>query len=345
MKADTEDFKSALAQAQIALKKGDRPLARSWARRAAEIAPEHEEPWLFLAAVASPRASLFFLKRALEINPASQRARQGIHWATQRQRKTPIAPPRKSIYIPSSIPSQNFIRKRSVPVWVSLLSLALILLFLTTVSGWVVTKSMANGYRASENPANVAAGVGLNKATRTPTFTPTFTPTSTPTITPTPTQTHTPTLTPTPTDTPTPEPTNTPEPPEPVSNYPGLPSGVGYSDRWIDINLSEQRTYAYEGDNLINSFIVSTGTWRYPTVTGTYNVYVKYRYADMSGPGYYLPDVPYVMYFYKGYGLHGTYWHNNFGTPMSHGCVNLQTDDAGWLFDWSHIGIVVNVHY
>jgi lipoprotein-anchoring transpeptidase ErfK/SrfK len=65
----------------------------------------------------------------------------------------------------------------------------------------------------------------------------------------------------------------------------------------------------------------------------------------MSGPGYYLPDVPYIMYFYKGYGLHGTYWHNNFGTPMSHGCVNLTIPDAAWLYNFSSVGTVVNVHY
>ena len=47
----------------------------------------------------------------------------------------------------------------------------------------------------------------------------------------------------------------------------------------------------------------------------------------------------------EGYGLHGTYWHHNFGTPMSHGCVNLQTDDAGWLFGWASVGTLVNVHY
>jgi lipoprotein-anchoring transpeptidase ErfK/SrfK len=64
----------------------------------------------------------------------------------------------------------------------------------------------------------------------------------------------------------------------------------------------------------------------------------------MTGPGYYLPNVPYTMYFYGGYGLHGTYWHNNFGTPMSHGCVNLSTADSGWLFDWASVGTVVNVH-
>ena len=65
----------------------------------------------------------------------------------------------------------------------------------------------------------------------------------------------------------------------------------------------------------------------------------------MAGPGYYLPNVPYTMYFYQGYGLHGTYWHHNFGTPMSHGCVNLATPDAEWLYNWASVGTLVNVHY
>jgi lipoprotein-anchoring transpeptidase ErfK/SrfK len=120
---------------------------------------------------------------------------------------------------------------------------------------------------------------------------------------------------------------------------------TGNGARWIDVDLTNQAVYAYEGDVMVNSFIVSTGTWLTPTVTGQYKVYVKYRKANMSGPGYFLPDVPYVMYFYKGYGLHGTYWHNNFGTPMSHGCVNLRTDEAGWLFNWASVGTLVNVHY
>jgi len=119
----------------------------------------------------------------------------------------------------------------------------------------------------------------------------------------------------------------------------------GNGTRWIDVDLTNQRVYAYEGDTVVNSFIVSTGTWLTPTVTGQFNIYVKYRSNKMSGPGYYLPDVPYIMYFYGSYGLHGTYWHNNFGTPMSHGCVNLRTDDAGWLYNWASIGTLVNVHY
>ena len=103
--------------------------------------------------------------------------------------------------------------------------------------------------------------------------------------------------------------------------------------------------YAYRGTELVNSFLVSTGTWDHPTVTGQYRIYVKYEYTDMSGPGYYLTNVPYTMYFYDGYGLHGTYWHNNFGTPMSHGCVNLRTEDAQWLFEFASVGTPVNVHY
>jgi lipoprotein-anchoring transpeptidase ErfK/SrfK len=119
----------------------------------------------------------------------------------------------------------------------------------------------------------------------------------------------------------------------------------GNGERWIDVDLSQQRLYAYEGDTLVNSFIVSTGTWQTPTVTGKYKVWIKLRSAPMSGPGYYLPDVPYIMYFYKGYGIHGTYWHNNFGTPMSRGCVNMTIPDAEWIYNFSVVGTVVNVHY
>ena len=170
-----------------------------------------------------------------------------------------------------------------------------------------------------------------------PTSIPTEAPTSTPESTETPAQLSMEILADTPTSEYVPPPTSSAPKPQVASS--------GNSSRWIDVDLTNQAVYAYEGDVVVNSFIVSTGTWATPTVTGQYKVYVKYRSTSMSGPGYYLPDVPYVMYFYKGYGLHGTYWHNNFGTPMSHGCVNLRTDDAGWLFNWASVGTVVNVHY
>jgi lipoprotein-anchoring transpeptidase ErfK/SrfK len=122
------------------------------------------------------------------------------------------------------------------------------------------------------------------------------------------------------------------------------PSSPGDGVRWFDVDLSDQRMYAYEGDTLVRTFIVSTGTWQTPTVTGKFKVWVKLRSAAMSGPGYYLPDVPYIMYFYQGYGLHGTYWHNNFGVPMSRGCVNLSIPDAEWAYGFAVVGTVVNVH-
>jgi lipoprotein-anchoring transpeptidase ErfK/SrfK len=65
----------------------------------------------------------------------------------------------------------------------------------------------------------------------------------------------------------------------------------------------------------------------------------------MRGPGYDLHNVPYTMYFYKGYGLHGTYWHNNFGTPMSHGCVNMPTEEAKWAYYWADYGTPVVVQW
>jgi LysM repeat protein len=117
------------------------------------------------------------------------------------------------------------------------------------------------------------------------------------------------------------------------------------SGRYFLVDLSEQRLYAFEGDTLVRTTLVSSGTSQYPTVTGTFYIYLRYTSARMRGPGYDLPNVPYTMYFYKGYGLHGTYWHNNFGTPMSHGCVNMPTPEAEWAFNWSTYGTPVIVQW
>jgi len=122
-------------------------------------------------------------------------------------------------------------------------------------------------------------------------------------------------------------------------------------ERWIDVNLSTQRLQAYGGNVVAYNAVVSTGIARYPTPTGTYRIQRKYRYSDMSGGSrargdyYYLPNVPHAQYFYAGYSLHGTYWHNNFGTRMSHGCINLSQTDAAWLFNWTSIGTKVVIHY
>jgi len=106
-------------------------------------------------------------------------------------------------------------------------------------------------------------------------------------------------------------------------------------EKWIEVNVTTQQVTAWEGDVPVMNFVTSTGLPNTPTVLGEYNVYWKLESTLMSGPGYYLPDVPYTMYFYAGYALHGTYWHENFGQPMSHGCVNLETGNAQQLFEWA----------
>ena len=111
----------------------------------------------------------------------------------------------------------------------------------------------------------------------------------------------------------------------------------------IVVVLHEQRVYAYENGKLVRSTLASTGIARYPTRVGQFRIYVKYLATLMTGPGYYLPNVPYTMYYSGGYALHGTYWHSNFGRPMSHGCVNLPTTEARWLYEWTPVGTLVTV--
>ncbi len=115
--------------------------------------------------------------------------------------------------------------------------------------------------------------------------------------------------------------------------------------KWIEVNLSNQTLIAWEGDVAVMSSVVSTGLGGTPTVTGRFAVYNKLSSQHMSGPGYSLPGVPSVMYFFSGYAIHGAYWHNNFGNPMSHGCVNMNLPDAAVLYNWAPMGTEVYVHY
>ena len=352
MNDDADSLQQALNNARISFKKGNHSNTRYWAQFAIKINPNTEEPWLWLAAVSSPHASVAYLQKALSINPQSQRARQGMHWAIKRVRQeSSYKLPSKTTLSthPASHPADlrtgtlSPTKSRLRPqLWVG------VAILLAVISCALVSPALGfyiNTFILKPEPL-MAAQVGIIKASNTPTpsNTPTITPSQTPTETPTPTPTDTPTPLPTDTSTPTftPYPTDTDYPTfEPVEYELPEPGGEG---RWIDVDLSDQMSYAYEGNQLIQSFLVSTGTWLHPTITGQFYIYVKYEYADMAGPGYYLPNVPYVMYFYSGYGLHGTYWHSNFGTPMSHGCINFSIPDAEWLYYWADIGTLVNIH-
>ena len=111
-------------------------------------------------------------------------------------------------------------------------------------------------------------------------------------------------------------------------------------EKWIEISLSEQKLKAWEGDKLIMEFSISSGKWS-PTPKGTFNIWYKTRSQTMSGGSkdlgtyYFLPGVPNNMFFHQGYAIHGAYWHNNFGQPMSHGCVNAPLANVAQLFEWA----------
>ena len=113
---------------------------------------------------------------------------------------------------------------------------------------------------------------------------------------------------------------------------------------WIEIDLSDQHLFAWEGKNQTFTAVISTGKSTTPTYPGIYTIQRKYPQDRMRGADYDIADVPNVLYFDRGYAFHGAYWHNNFGNPVSHGCINLPLNNAKWLFDWTKIGTTVVIH-
>jgi hypothetical protein len=123
------------------------------------------------------------------------------------------------------------------------------------------------------------------------------------------------------------------------------PADLAPNERWVDVNLETQTLVVFEGTRPIYATLVSSGKENkdkekdHRTPTGDYRVREKHVTTTMDGDGtaagdlpYSIEDVPYVMYFHKAYALHGAFWHSNYGTEMSHGCVNLAPLDAKWVF-------------
>jgi len=414
MNPQFNDARLSVEKAREALRNGNRTEARQWAEHAAALAPQMEDPWLILAAVASPRASVEYIQTALKINPNSERARKGMEWVTQRLRDNPQPESIAEEAAPAKSPKRSGSksaskRNRLFPILLLGLGCIICAVAAWSASSSPVLASIMNNPAPTEAHPQVWAQAEIPKPTYTPLspaesqatptpqllLQPTIEPTEMAIILPTdtlilPQNTDAPSDTPTSPQQSTEVPTDTSMSPQqntetaalPTPTYsgsismsivPDTPMGdnttnvpfatsastsvassetevepqvaASSSERWIDVNLAQQMTYAYQGNTVVKSFLVSTGTWQYPTVTGQYHIYVKLLSTDMTGPGYYLPNVPYTMYFYQGYGLHGTYWHHNFGTPMSHGCVNLSIPDAEWLYNWASVGTLVNVHY
>ncbi|MEJ1156151.1 MULTISPECIES: L,D-transpeptidase family protein [Microbacterium] len=120
------------------------------------------------------------------------------------------------------------------------------------------------------------------------------------------------------------------------------------TERRIEVDLGAQTTYLFENDSVVNSWPISSGLpGETVTHTGSYRIFAHVPIQDMGcfdGAEYCTEDVPWVMYFNGDQGFHGTYWHNNFGTPMSHGCVNMPVDVAKYVYDWAPTGTEVWVH-
>ncbi|AGF53037.1 sll0670 [Synechocystis sp. PCC 6803] len=116
-------------------------------------------------------------------------------------------------------------------------------------------------------------------------------------------------------------------------------------ERWIEVNLSTQRLIAWEGNKPVYAIIISTGKKGTPTIPGIFTIQSKRSIDRMRGADYDIDDVPYAQYYSGGYAIHGAYWHNKFGTPVSHGCINLAVDHAKWLFNWSEISTPLVIHY
>ena len=330
-------------EGMAAARAGRRAEARRFFESVLRLDPRNEEAILWWAGLAQdPRTALAALARVLEINPHNQRARMGIRTVRRQlvarstslgsaQVQQPQEHERKGEGSRQRIVSAKPIAS-GYRLNVFFAGLALLVIALSCVLTVVLLPNAPRAVWAAFNPTDTPT------VTATATSTPTPTPTSTPTASATATSTATPTLTPT--YTPSPTPTPAPTLAFAVSPIASAPT----EDKWIDLDLSDQRLVAYVGTVPVYAVWISTGVPRFPTVKGQFRIYRKLTSTTMAGPGYHLPGVPWTMYYDRSYAIHGTYWHNNFGHPMSHGCVNLPIPDAKWLFDWAPEKTLVVIH-
>ncbi len=125
-----------------------------------------------------------------------------------------------------------------------------------------------------------------------------------------------------------------------------MPAWGKNGERWLDINVTKQTLVAYEGTRAVFATVVSTGEAGLgdpdktrATKRGIFRIHTKHIAATMDsqvvGEEFELRDIPYVQYFEGGYALHAAYWHDDFGKPRSHGCINLAPEDARRLFFWT----------
>jgi LysM repeat protein len=396
----------AIQKAYTALQNGDKHNAHRWAAYAAQAAPGLEDAWLMLAACSTPRASLAYLRRALEINPASQRARQGIPWARkrlleeQRAKRQPVKP----AVAPRPKPKKRF--------WGWMWALLVLAVF----SGLLAFAAFGYQPARADSPQPVAAQIWAEStlkpsepalatdsvlaASPTPNMQ-SPTPAETESAESLPLETATQALPPTatlafepatPTD-PPPSPTSEPTrvvhtvgPDEtlaeiavwygvevsalleangledailiqpglelliPPAEYVAPPPSYSVEKR-ILVSISQQHLYAYEGDQLIYSFLASTGMGN-STRAGTFEVLNKIPNAYGATWNIWMPN--WLGIYWSGHlqnGIHalpilpngGILWEGYLGTPISYGCVVLGTYESQLLYDWVEVGTPVEI--
>jgi lipoprotein-anchoring transpeptidase ErfK/SrfK len=343
------DRQNLIAQAKEAIQNGDKRHARVLLQEAVRRDPNDDRGWLLLAGVTdSPEKSLDYIQHAEMLNPHNPAITKARLWAEKR-----LAQAEKTSEAPTKSPQKSW---QKPILWTAL---ALLVAF-GVVTAVILAATLQNP-TISQIPRQIAntQPTAIINMTATPTIQAAaqFPVTAEPHIqakqiaaadledAPRPEWT----ITPTPTNTPTPTPTWVPTFQSPQYGAPASrPFGVKSDEKWIDVNLTTQTLNAYEGNDVVFTTLVSSGTNDHPTVTGMFRVWLRFESQTMDGAllgyDYYLENVPYVMYFFDDYALHGAFWHNNFGYQMSHGCVNLSPTDAGWLYNWSTYGTVVNVH-
>jgi lipoprotein-anchoring transpeptidase ErfK/SrfK len=345
MRTDTLLLQQAIGNAREALSRGDRQATRYWASRAADLAPEMEDPWLLLAAVAGPQASLEYLERALRINPSSPRARQGMEWARMRlgpHAPQPVSalPATRQLTVGSTAPAP---KRRIHP---ALLAGIVTIACLLVTAAWLGSASAVFALISPTATDSASfAQVDIPKPTYTPTPTATFTPT--PTVTPSPTATLVPT------ETATPVPTDTLIPTEVQYVPPTDPPPVYSGAKRILVDISQQHLYAYEGDQLVYSFVASTGMHN-ATKVGHFSIL---DHIDSAYGSTWDIWMPYWMGIYWAgsteNGIHALpllpngslLWEGYLGTPISYGCVVLGTYEARELYLWAENGTPVDIQW
>lgn len=139
-----------------------------------------------------------------------------------------------------------------------------------------------------------------------------------------------------------------------IAVMPVAPIVTGPTDKetFIDVNITQQRLYAYEHGRIARTFLVSTGVTRHPTPIGQTVVTKKipimdYRwyYGPNNPENYNLKNVKFNLNVFPHIYIHSAYWHNNFGHRMSHGCINTSLKDAEWIYGWAATGTAVATHY